>query len=165
VANRAAEYASAFDASAEAKLAALLHDLGKYGHLFQKRLKGEKHPIDHCSAGAWAALTRCGLHGVASALAIQGHHIGLQRADCDSLRELDIKKLVERPPHEFRLSEPSLEFFLKRLNADGLNPPEVSASLCDCSGRGSQSLLSMWNRAEFPVTCDAILADLFWRRH
>jgi len=156
VANRAAEYASAFDASAEAKLAALLHDLGKYGDLFQKRLKGEKHPIDHCSAGAWAALTRCGLHGVASALAIQGHHIGLQRADCDSLRELDIKKLVERPPHEFRLSEPNLEVLLQRFNADGLKLPEVSSSLYDCNTRESMLAAAMLDvRMLFSALVDA----------
>ncbi|PJA27375.1 MAG: hypothetical protein CO189_07350 [candidate division Zixibacteria bacterium CG_4_9_14_3_um_filter_46_8] len=41
VANLAFEYASAFGAQEEAKLAGLLHDLGKYGCLFQKRLQGE----------------------------------------------------------------------------------------------------------------------------
>ena len=42
VANRAAEYAEAFGASEEARVAGLLHDLGKYGDLFQRRLQGKE---------------------------------------------------------------------------------------------------------------------------
>ena len=40
VARLAAQGASAFGAADEAKIAALLHDLGKYGELFQDRLRG-----------------------------------------------------------------------------------------------------------------------------
>ncbi len=62
--------------SGEAQLAGLLHDLGKYGDRFQKRLQGKEHGLDHWSAGAWLALSEYG--AIAAALAIQGHHIGLQ---------------------------------------------------------------------------------------
>ena len=55
VAKRAAEHAEMFSASNEAYLAGLLHDLGKYGALFQDRLKGKEKGIDHWSAGAWIA--------------------------------------------------------------------------------------------------------------
>ena len=41
VAHRAAEYAEAFGTSEEAMIAGLLHDLGKYGDLFQRRLEGK----------------------------------------------------------------------------------------------------------------------------
>ncbi|MFQ5739188.1 MAG: CRISPR-associated endonuclease Cas3'' [Acidobacteriota bacterium] len=102
VADRAAEYAKAFDASAEARLAGLLHDLGKYGRLFQRRLQGKERGIDHWSAGAWEALGTYKLQGVASALAIQGHHLGLQQAGKDALSLLDPARLSEchpsRPP-------------------------------------------------------------------
>lgn len=56
VSSRAAEYAAAFGAEKEARLAGLLHDLGKYGDLFQRRLKGLERGIDHWSLGAWAAI-------------------------------------------------------------------------------------------------------------
>ena len=39
VAHRAGQFAEAFGGAEEAKLAGLLHDLGKYGSLFQERLR------------------------------------------------------------------------------------------------------------------------------
>lgn len=56
VAERASKYAAAFGASDEASFAGLLHDLGKYGDLFQRRLRGEVGGIDHWTPGAVAAL-------------------------------------------------------------------------------------------------------------
>ena len=58
VAQRAAEYAKAFGAHHEARLAGLLHDIGKYGDLFQKRLQGKEKGIDHWSLGAFITLQR-----------------------------------------------------------------------------------------------------------
>jgi CRISPR-associated endonuclease/helicase Cas3 len=52
VAERAANYAVIFGASDEARFAGLLHDLGKYGDLFQRRLRGEVGGIDHWPARA-----------------------------------------------------------------------------------------------------------------
>lgn len=80
VSERAAEYAAAFGAADEARLAGLLHDLGKYGEQFQRRLRGEASGIDHWSAGAWQALFYQA-KGLAVALAVQGHHVGLQNVD------------------------------------------------------------------------------------
>jgi len=90
---RASDFASAFSASDEAYLAGVLHDLGKYGENFQRRLKGELKGVDHWSAGAAHALNLYQLDGVAVALAIQGHHIGLQSATKDSLTDLSPDKL------------------------------------------------------------------------
>ena len=78
VAHQAANHASAWGGDAEAHAAGLLHDLGKYSPLFTARLLGEESGLDHWSAGAWAALRGYGQCGIAAALAIQGHHIGLQ---------------------------------------------------------------------------------------
>jgi len=124
VAERAAEFASAFGASAEAALAGLLHDLGKYGHLFQRRLAGKERGIDHWSAGAWAALDQYRNKGIAAALAIQGHHVGLQQASKGSLSLLNPDKLVESHPLGLRLSERDQEILLDRLRKDGLRLPD-----------------------------------------
>src|SRR5215218_3825084 len=77
VALRARGFADAFGAGEEAYLAGLLHDLGKYSDVFTRRLEGKERGLDHWSPGAWAALYK--YRQVAAALAIQGHHVGLQR--------------------------------------------------------------------------------------
>ena len=56
VALLASTFAKVFDASDEAYITGLLHDLGKYSDLFQKRLKGLEKGIDHWSTGTWEAL-------------------------------------------------------------------------------------------------------------
>lgn len=114
VADRAYEFASQFNSGEEARMSGLFHDLGKYGDLFQQRLKGLVRGIDHWSAGAWVAL-RC-FESIAGALAIQGHHIGLQVASGDALRETDPSH--SRKDASTRVSEPDVEILLKRLRED-----------------------------------------------
>src|SRR3954463_4518831 len=77
VADLAARFAAPFGAAEEARAAGLLHDLGKYSDLFTLRLEGREHGLDHWSIGAWAALTRLRENGVAAALSVHGHHVGL----------------------------------------------------------------------------------------
>jgi len=84
VANLAANFAAPFNASAEAHLAGLLHDLGKYRDEFQSYLRGERSSsaeTQHAIYGAaWAANEA---HSVpCTALAIAGHHAGLHN-QCD----------------------------------------------------------------------------------
>lgn len=129
VARRAGEYAAAFSASDEARLAGLLHDLGKYGDFFKRRLEGKEHGIDHWSMGAWAALSQYKQNGVAIALAIQGHHLGLQQASKDTLGELNPAKLQEYHPMGLKLSEPRTEMLLKRMEIDGLSLRAISTTV------------------------------------
>ncbi len=130
VAKRASEYAEAFGASDEALIAGLLHDLGKYGDLFQKRLEGKERGIDHWSPGAWTSLMNYQEYGKAAAVAIQGHHIGLQKGDNDSLRDLAPEKLQSHHPLSLRLSSVNIEKLLDRFKADGLKlPPSPQQSL------------------------------------
>lgn len=122
VADRAAAFASSFGASEEAKLAGLLHDLGKYGDFFQARLAGKERGIDHWSPGAWQALMKYKINGLAPALAIQGHHIGLQKAEKQALAQLNPVKAVKHHIFGLRLSDPDGERLISRFEADGLNP-------------------------------------------
>lgn len=78
VATRAAEYADFFGAKEEAIISGLWHDLGKYSELFVKRLEGKESGLDHWSAGTIATLSVFKEKALGAALAIQGHHIGLQ---------------------------------------------------------------------------------------
>jgi CRISPR-associated endonuclease/helicase Cas3 len=126
VAARAASHAQPFGGEEEARLAGLLHDLGKYGELFQLRLEGKEKGIDHWSVGAWAALTKYRNQGIAAALAIQGHHIGLQQAGKDSLRALDPNVLGHLHPLGLRLSDTDTKLLLQRLAGDGVGLPDAA---------------------------------------
>lgn len=151
VATRAAEFAAEFGAGNEARLAGLLHDLGKYGELFQSRLRGEVSGIDHWSAGAWRVLDTYRHNGIAAALAVQGHHVGLQEAAKDALKALRPDILRVQHPLGLRLSEP-------QSGADaeiGLPSPEsVTASVFDSqSGFATAAMLDL--RMLFSALVDA----------
>jgi len=74
----AAQFASAWDRKEEGAATGLLHDLGKYTDLFEQVLKGEVQRIDHAAPGAQALLKLYEKEGLAAAIAVQGHHEGLQ---------------------------------------------------------------------------------------
>ncbi|MGC9196144.1 MAG: CRISPR-associated helicase Cas3' [Syntrophobacteraceae bacterium] len=114
----------------EALLAGLLHDLGKYPDLFQARLRGEVKGLDHWSAGAWVSLKE--FQAVAAALAIQGHHVGLQQGTRDALRAMDLASLARRHPLNLKLSDPDIGNLLARANTEGINftkPQSVAVDL------------------------------------
>jgi CRISPR-associated endonuclease/helicase Cas3 len=130
VAERAASFASIFSAAEEARLAGLLHDLGKYSEVFSRRLAGQESGLDHWSAGAWAALTRYREAGIAAALAIYGHHVGLQSPG--ALQSLgNPARFAENHPLKLRLTETDFPVLLERLAGDGLALPELAGSLFD----------------------------------
>lgn len=120
VADLAQSFASESLWGEEARLAGLLHDLGKYADRFQRRLHGEDRGLDHWSQGASLALTQH--KAIGAALAIQGHHIGLQRGDKDALKRLlnpDMLAKVVLPG--LQLSDPDLDTLKGRALADSLN--------------------------------------------
>ena len=122
VAGLAKGFASAFGAENEAYLAGLLHDLGKYGDLFQDRLQGRASGIDHWSMGAWAAASQYKGKALAACLAAAGHHLGIPAFDKDELAKLNPDKHCE---DKRRLSEKSLELLLERLKADDVSLPQT----------------------------------------
>lgn len=152
VASRAAEFASAFGAADEARLAGLLHDLGKYGELFQKRLRGEAEHVDHWTAGAWQTL-QFKHAGLAAALAVQGHHIGLQRAEKQALAGLDPRAWDPTMHSQWQLSEPDIESLAQRLSEDGLSPAPPTASIYRHTGKKVAVMLDL--RMLFSALADA----------
>jgi CRISPR-associated helicase Cas3/CRISPR-associated endonuclease Cas3-HD len=127
VANLARTRAATASWASEAELAGLLHDLGKYADRFQRRLEGKDSGLDHWSQGAWTALWK--YHAVTAALAIQGHHIGLQRANRQSLLQSIPATLTNALPGNLQLSDPDADRLLQRAQADGLqfNAPSTMA--------------------------------------
>lgn len=148
VSKLAGGFLSGMKGEEEAALAGLLHDIGKYGDLFQARLRGEVQGLDHWSQGAWLALTK--YKSVAAALAIQGHHIGLQRANLEALTQIDPKVLSQHHPFRLALSEPDLARLEQRAASDGLvfhSPP--------------QTLLSSQNGMAYPIAAMLDVRMLF----
>ena len=107
VARLAAAQAEFFGEQNKAKLAGELHDIGKYGDLFQRRLQGLEEGLDHWSAGAHIALFE--YRQIDVALAIQGHHIGLKSGSGQSLSELHLEKIASNHPIGLRLSETDIK--------------------------------------------------------
>jgi CRISPR-associated helicase Cas3/CRISPR-associated endonuclease Cas3-HD len=102
----------------EARLAGLLHDLGKYADRFQARLHGKDYGLDHWSQGASLALTES--RAIAAALAIEGHHIGLRRGNPTGLKRLHPDRLAAALPPGRSLSDPDLKRLRSRAADDGL---------------------------------------------
>lgn len=131
VSRLAGQFAESAGFADEARLTGLLHDLGKYGDRFQNRLAGKDQGLDHWSTGAWLALAEYG--AVAAALAIQGHHIGLQylyRQKADWVNALDPKRLLVRHPLQLALSHADSIELKSRLSADGIFPAKPGQTIC-----------------------------------
>lgn len=130
VAARAGEHAAAFGRLVEARIAGLLHDLGKYGDLFVERLRGNASKLDHWSVGAFAALKRYQRAGIPIALVVQGHHVGLQSGAEGELKGLQPSRLTDHHPLGLRLTDADLDRLLARCAADGFElPPELPSQL------------------------------------
>ncbi len=156
VARLAAQFAAASGYADEARLAGLLHDLGKYGDRFQKRLEGEDQGLDHWSMGACMALRQ--YRSVAAALAIQGHHIGLQILGRDDLIAIHPHKLSEHHPLGLELSEADETVLQARLAADGLTPAAPAMPLmADTLRSGFDTMLDI--RLLFSALVDADFMD------
>jgi CRISPR-associated endonuclease/helicase Cas3 len=119
VTDLAVKNGESFGAQDECRFAGMLHDLGKYGTRFQERLHGTESHIDHWSAGAFEAVT-AGRTGFAAALAIQGHHIGLQRGDRASLAGLNITDLLRSHPLGCKLSDDDHQAIKSRAQSEGI---------------------------------------------
>ena len=75
---RAAGFLDTVGGAEFARVAGLLHDLGKYTQGFQDRLSGGRKRVNHSTAGARIAVERYGKHlGKMLAFCIAGHHSGL----------------------------------------------------------------------------------------
>lgn len=119
----AARFAASFEAAQEARLAGLLHDLGKYGDLFQQRLRNPKITgVDHWTLGAWAAHLNYGEAAWAACMAAAGHHLGLTRFN-ESWLTTELDPYREQGS-SWQLSDPDLGRLLSRLSADGVILPE-----------------------------------------
>jgi CRISPR-associated endonuclease/helicase Cas3 len=93
VAKLASQFAAKFNSAEWGYVAGLWHDLGKYQHKFQQRLRGESIAVEHAGAGARLAFETDQHKGLALAFAIAGHHGGLMNLQTT---DAGVTHLVER---------------------------------------------------------------------
>lgn len=154
VSQLANSYFGACEGASEAKLAGLLHDLGKYGDLFQRRLEGKESGLDHWTAGAWVAMAQ--YQSLAAAFAIYGHHVGLP-----SYQEL--KRIGKLPdfeshhPNGLRLSDSDCERLMARFTADGLKVDKPETPIFTSSAFSLGDMLDQ--RRIFSALTDADFVD------
>lgn len=119
VALLAREFARHFGAADRAFLAGLLHDLGKFSPTFTQHLNGAHLKLDHWTAGAWVARTKYKANDIA--VAIEGHHIGLQCGTPQSLRRIKLEDPPTARDRGLSLTETrdtEAVLLLKRLTGD-----------------------------------------------
>jgi len=142
----------------EAAFAGLLHDLGKYGDRFQERLQGKDSGLDHWSQGAWIALSQ--YRAIAAALAIQGHHVGLQRGNSDALRGIALDKLAVRHPFNLHLSDPDTDRLVQRAQAEGVQFNAPTSAAIPLQSSFAQAVAAMLDvRLLFSCLVDADFLD------
>lgn len=125
VSNLARQFGQPLGLEREARLAGLLHDLGKYAARFQARLDDNSiHSINHWAAGA-AHAAELRLHN--SAFAVDGHHTGMPARDGEGLKQTIARMRLDAEREHFcKCVEPVSEL-LRRLAEDGLCLPDVPA--------------------------------------
>lgn len=123
VTNRAEQFGAAFGAGHQARIAGVLHDLGKYADQFQQRVRGIGAGRDHASAGAIVAANLYRKYGVIPAMAIVAHHIGLgsfKPTDKD-WRSFTSEFMSEASKDRFTSTD--LRQLQERFAADGIHLP------------------------------------------
>ena len=109
----------------EAYLTGLLHDLGKYAHRFQLRLRNPSvHGINHWAAGATCAAE---LRVHTSAFAIDGHHTGMPASKGEGLRQTIARMRSDAERESFCTCPESVQELRSRMEAEDLGLPAVPA--------------------------------------
>jgi CRISPR-associated endonuclease/helicase Cas3 len=150
------QFANEWGCSLEGEIAGLFHDLGKYTDLFQTVLRGAIK-IDHATPGAAAALYQYKLNGIASAIAIQGHHDGLQYGDLENLKnELSMRNTRSKLGKTY--SSQNFKQLINHLLTDFKNIPDhndldsIYLKLCQ---RGINITAMLYVRMLFSALVDA----------
>ena len=137
VAASAEAFAEVWGGGPEARVVGLLHDLGKYGEAFQRRLRGEESGVDHWSVGAAAAWLQtssalpadCWPLLRALECSIRGHHVGLQMSRSSVSIHSDLAR-QELRDEAARLVDGSHDqperVLIERFTADSLPLPKLT---------------------------------------
>ncbi len=153
VSERAGGFAKAFQAMGAAEASGLLHDIGKYAASFLLRLEGRASGLDHWSVGAFLALKTYKREGIPIALAVEGHHVGLQEGSDPSLSRLNPKNGGNTRCGRNRWTETNVDLVCKRFQNDGLSLPDAGRGLLGAEHENTSFMLDV--RMLFSTLVDA----------
>lgn len=126
VAELAKRFAEPLGLAAEAWLAGLLHDLGKYAKRFQDRLHDNSiHGINHWAAGT--VLAGETLKQLAVAFAVDGHHTGIPALDGNESLKQTVKRTADQKAWQEWTGcvESILELLDRQREIDGIQLPSL----------------------------------------
>ena len=153
VAKQAREFGTPFGLANEARLAGLLHDLGKYGKRFQQRLEDPSiRGINHWTQGAFVAFQNKNIY---LPFAIDGHHTGMPAYKSD-----EFKRSLKNSMKDFLAgngivletgNEESVNELLARANNDAisLGPFPLASEMSFASALRTRMLFSCLVDADF----------------
>ncbi len=152
VAALAEGYAASFGGEIAARVAGLLHDLGKYTDEFQLRLSGEFGRMDHATWGARVAVERYAPLGRLLAYGIAGHHAGLANGSNGEARTALQERLKSEARYALR------DDWEHELYLPALAEVKLPEGFRVCKQRGSFQL-AMLGRMIFSCLVDADFID------
>lgn len=121
-------------------------------------MHGKDQGLDHWSQGTWVALVEH--RAIAAALAIQGHHVGLQRANTDALRRMNPQTLAQNHPFRLALSDSDYTRLKQRAEAEGLLIQKPSQTTLAHQNGMAQAVSAMLDvRLLFSCLVDADFLD------
>lgn len=177
VADLAARFAGAFEASDWGRLAGLWHDLGKYQPEFQAYIRGEGDRVEHAVVGAAFAKQAAGSGGgreapsagnwLPLAFVIAGHHAGLANLTSGGDGPIPLKLRLERAHDVLLRALPHIPEPLERAALPAM-PSRFRAA--DGKDRAELERLrastELWIRFLFSALVDADFLDTeeFYRR-
>jgi CRISPR-associated endonuclease/helicase Cas3 len=136
VTTRATVFASEFGAQDEARVAGLLHDLGKYSERFDARLRNEESGVDHWTVGGQAAVAlythvdekyvKANVNAVQAV--IRAHHVGLAAPTYrfvkgSTARQKALRECAAWAAQLGVPGDPPPDALLRRVLADGFKIP------------------------------------------
>ena len=161
VAQRASNFAGAFNSKDWAYCAGIWHDLGKYSDRFQAKLEGSPIAFEHSGVGAAFAATKNPELGIPLAFVIAGHHAGL--ADYLTSDDGLPKPLRERLRENLQLAQclsPRFPAEIVEQQIPNLPPFLRAQSSGSPSQRGAEERrVEFWTRFLFSALVDADRLD------
>ena len=140
----------------ESTFCSMFHDLAKMGIAFDERIHGVRRHVDHWTYGAYTAKQLWGSEGLATTLAILGHHTGLPALrDAKNLSEDEMEEDSSNLTVSKPASDEERDRFLESLDPDPRTIPNPAESICSQNRKKEPASIMMDIRMLYSILVDA----------